>query len=109
MSPLSPRERTDTGTIARRVRPFVASPRLSSRVCTPPATVARTTSFTVPPSASLIERKTGNGRSAVANRRFGPTFPSKGPRGGVPIPTTVRSAAAVADIVSAMIRGWRAT
>ena len=56
---------------------------------------SRTTSFTVPPSASLIARNTANGRSAVANRRFGPTFPSNGPRGGVPIPATVRSASAV--------------
>ena len=96
MSPLSPGERTDTGTIARSVRPFVGSPLLSSRTWTPPATAVRTTSFTVPPSRSLMVRNTSNGRSAVAKRRLGPTFPSNGPRGGVPMPATVRRASAVA-------------
>ncbi len=109
MSPSSLGERTDTGTIARSVLPFVSSPLCSNNEWTPPATAVNTTSLTVPPSALLIARNTSNGRSAVANRRLGPTLPSNGPRGGVPIPATVRRASAVAAKVSARIRGCRAT
>ena len=109
MSPLSPGDRTDTGTVARRVLPFVGSPRCAKSSCTPPATAVKTTSFTVPPRESLIFRNTSNGRSAVAKRRLGPTLPSNGPRGGVPIPATMRRASAVAVAVCARIHGCLTT
>ena len=96
MSPLSPGERTDTGTIARSVLPFVGSPRSSKQHVDAPRHRRQHDVVHGPPESPLIVRNTSNGRSAVANRRLGPTLPSNGPRGGVPIPATVRSASAVA-------------
>ena len=60
-SPASARERTETGTITRSVRPFVVSPRAASSACRPIATAVRTTSFTVPPSVRLMARSRSNG------------------------------------------------
>ena len=47
-------------------RPLVASLRERSSACRPPATVASTTSFTVPPSTCFTIRKRSNGASVVA-------------------------------------------
>ena len=45
---------------------------------TPPATVASTTSLTVPPSRFLTSLTSSRSLTIVAYRRFGPTLPLSG-------------------------------
>ena len=106
-SPCSAFDRTETGTMTRSVRPFVPSPRCSKRSCSPLATAASTTSFTVPPSACLISRTRRKVVSAIANRRAGPISVSNGPAGGAPMSTTSRRPDRVSPSRASCGRGRR--
>ncbi len=83
--------RIDTGTMVRWIRPRVGSPRDRNSVCRPPATAARTTSFTVPPRPFFTSLKACTGASTMANRRLGPTGRFNGLGGAnTPPPTSSR-------------------
>ena len=82
--------RTLTGTSARRSADGGA-PRSVSQVRSPPATVARITSLTVPPSAARTSFTSLKESSTISKRRCGPIGTFKGDSGARPIETTSSS------------------
>ena len=68
----SSRARIETGTSARSSSPSVRRPRERSHFCSAPATALRTTSLTVPPSASLTRLKSARSCRTQTSRRCGP-------------------------------------
>ena len=71
----------DTGTRPLSSSPSVRTPRLRSHRARPPATTARNTSFTVPPSAFLTALKSSSRLSVQNRRRWGPIGTFSGTEG----------------------------
>ena len=84
--------RVDTGTIARIERFAVDTPRAISARRNVPATPARMTSFTVPPSAFFTAFASATGTSVKLKRRLGPIGTLNGLGGAIPEPICCCSA-----------------